>query len=41
MTHHKKTWLDYFQMLKDGKKNFDIRLADFEAKEGDSLIFEE
>lgn len=41
MTHYKKTWPDYFQMLKDGKKKFDIRLADFEVKEGDLIVFEE
>lgn len=28
-------------MLKDGKKKFDIRLADFEVAEGDTIIFEE
>jgi nucleoside triphosphatase len=41
MTHHKKTWPDYFQLLKDGKKKFDVRLADFEVNEGDTIIFEE
>ena len=41
VTHHKKTWPDYFQMLLDGRKKFDIRLADFEVKEGDTIVFEE
>lgn len=41
MTHHKKTWPDYFQMLKDGKKKFDVRLADLEVQEGDNIIFDE
>ncbi|HRN86662.1 MAG TPA: DUF3850 domain-containing protein [Candidatus Dojkabacteria bacterium] len=41
MTHRKKTWPDYFQMLKDGRKRFDVRLADFEVKEGDTIVFEE
>ena len=41
MIHHKKTWPDFFQMLRDGKKKFDVRLADFEVNEGDTIIFEE
>jgi hypothetical protein len=37
----KKTWPKYFQEVLDGKKRFDIRLADFDLKEGDVLILEE
>lgn len=40
-TIHKKTWPDYFQMILEGKKKFDIRLADFDVKEGDTIVFEE
>lgn len=37
----KKTWPKYFQEILDGKKNFELRLADFDLKEGDILILEE
>ncbi|MFA5259092.1 MAG: DUF3850 domain-containing protein [Candidatus Pacearchaeota archaeon] len=37
----KKVWPEYFQMILNGKKNVEIRLADFEIKEGDTLILEE
>jgi len=37
----KKTWPEQFQKMLDGKKNTDLRLADFEIKEGDILILEE
>ena len=37
----KKTWPEYFQMILDGKKKFELRLADFELKEGDTLVLEE
>ena len=37
----KKTWPKYFQEILEGKKNFEIRLADFEVKEGDILVLEE
>ncbi len=37
----KKIWPEYFEkVLKDVKK-FELRLADFEVKEGDILILEE
>lgn len=41
MRIEKKTWPEYFQMILDGKKNFDIRLADFDIKEGDIFILRE
>jgi ASC-1-like (ASCH) protein len=37
----KKTWPKYFQEVLEGKKTFEVRLADFEIKEGDVLILEE
>ena len=37
----KKTWPELFQKMLDGKKNVDIRLADFDVKEGDIMVFEE
>ncbi|MBU0530778.1 MAG: DUF3850 domain-containing protein [Nanoarchaeota archaeon] len=33
----KKTWPDIFQRVLEGKKNVEVRLADFEIKEGDVL----
>lgn len=40
-TIHKKVWPEYFEKIISGKKNFELRLADFEISEGDSLILEE
>jgi ASC-1-like (ASCH) protein len=37
----KKTWPEYFDAVASGKKKFDLRLNDFEIKEGDTLVFEE
>ena len=37
----KKVWPEYFQSILNGKKNVEIRLADFEIAEGDTLILEE
>jgi len=37
----KKVWPDYFKLIKSGRKKFELRLADFKAKEGDILILEE
>ncbi len=36
----KKAWPKFFQEILKGKK-FDLRLADFDIKEGDILLFEE
>lgn len=41
MEIHKKIRPEYFQMIEDGKKEFELRVADFDAKEGDILILEE
>jgi ASC-1-like (ASCH) protein len=37
----KKTWPGYFNSVKSGKKKFELRLADFDIKEGDTFILEE
>jgi len=41
MQIHKKTWPEYFQQVLEGKKKFDMRLADFNINEGDELILDE
>lgn len=40
-TIKKKTWPGEFEMVKSGEKRFDFRAADFDIKEGDTLILEE
>jgi len=37
----KKIWPEYFELVKSGKKKFELRLADFDIKEGDILVLEE
>ncbi len=37
----KKVWPEYFELVKSGKKRFDLRVADFDIKEGDTLVLEE
>ena len=37
----KKIWPKYFELIKQGKKTFEIRLADFEIREGDTLLLRE
>lgn len=37
----KKIWPKYFELVKSGKKKFELRLADFRIKEGDILVLEE
>ncbi len=37
----KKIWPKYFELIKEGKKTFEIRLADFEINEGDILLLRE
>lgn len=37
----KKTWPELFNLVKSSKKKFDVRVADFDIKEGDTLILEE
>lgn len=40
-TIKKKIWPEYFELVKSGKKKFELRLADFRVKNGDVLILEE
>lgn len=37
----KKTWPKEFELIKSNKKKFEWRLADFDIREGDTLILEE
>lgn len=37
----KKIWPQYFEAVASGKKKFELRLNDFEIKEGDTLSLEE
>lgn len=41
MIIEKKTWPEYFQAIFDGKKNYELRLADWECNEGDTLLLRE
>lgn len=41
MEIRKKCWPEMFEKISKGRKNTDIRLADFELKEGDVIVFEE
>jgi len=38
---HKKCWPELFQLVLSGKKNAELRLADFSIKAGDTLVLEE
>jgi len=37
----RKIWPEYFDKVNSGKKRFELRVADFDVKEGDTLILEE
>lgn len=37
----KKVWPEYFQKILEGKKTYELRLADFECIEGDVLVLRE
>ena len=37
----KKIWPEYFELVSSGKKKFELRLADFDVREGDTLLLEE
>ncbi len=41
MIIEKKTWPELFQDISDGKKKFDVRMADFKCRVGDTLILKE
>jgi len=38
---HKKVWPEYFAEILSGRKKFELRLADFDVAEGDTLVLEE
>jgi len=40
-TIKKKIWPEYFELISSGKKKFELRLADFDVEEGDTLLLEE
>jgi ASC-1-like (ASCH) protein len=40
-TIHKKIWPENFDLVASGKKQFELRLADFDVDEGDTLVLEE
>jgi len=40
-TIKKKIWPKFYELVESGKKNFELRVADFKIKEGDTLILEE
>ena len=37
----KKVWPEYFKALAEGKKKYELRLNDFDVKEGDVLLLQE
>lgn len=37
----KKVWPEYFEEIRAGRKKFELRLADFDVREGDMLVLEE
>lgn len=37
----KKVWPEYFQAILERRKNYELRLADFECKPGDILVLKE
>jgi len=41
MKHEKKVWPEYFQKIFEGKKTYELRLADWECNEGDILVLRE
>ena len=41
MRIEKKTWPKYFQLIVDGKKTYELRVADFKCNEGDVLALRE
>ena len=40
-THYLKTWPEYFQAMKSGKKTFEIRKNDRDYEVGDTLVLQE
>lgn len=41
MKIEKKIWPEFFEKILSGEKKFELRLADFEVKEGDILVLRE
>jgi ribosomal protein S17 len=41
MRIEKKIWPEFFEKIKNSEKRFEIRLADFDIKEGDILVLRE
>lgn len=41
MKHEKKVWPEYFQKIVEGKKTYELRLANWECQEGDILVLQE
>ncbi|MBI4151771.1 DUF3850 domain-containing protein [Candidatus Woesearchaeota archaeon] len=41
MKHEKKVLPEYFQKILEGKKTFELRLADWTCREGDVLVLRE
>lgn len=41
MKIEKKTWPKFFEEIKKGRKNFEVRLADWKCKPGDILVLRE
>ena len=41
MKIEKKIWTEFFENVKSGKKKFELRLADFKIKPGDTLVLRE
>ena len=41
MKIRKKVWPEYFQLILDGKKNYELRLADWDCELGDTLVLKE
>lgn len=37
----KKTWPRYFKAVLSGEKSFEVRLADWDCKKGDTLVLRE
>jgi ASC-1-like (ASCH) protein len=37
----KKTWPEYFEKILNGSKTYDLRVNDFDIREGDTIVFKE
>jgi len=41
MIVEKKIWPNYFDLVASGRKKFEIRIADFDIADGDTLVLKE